>query len=169
MWDIESAEQKLTPIVYRGGAQSSHAFSEDGQLLAAGSQDSAVVLYDLITNSELKIDLSGMAGGITSLAFSPDTKILAAGSSDLKIVLIDLQSRLPLSETLNGSPASVMSLSYDPSGDYLFSGHSDGRILRWEISSRLLKEKACQAAERDMTLEEWQRLFPGLPYRETCL
>ena len=168
IWDIASASPKNPPFVYRGKEIKSLTFSNDGRFLAAGSLDATIIVWDLISNSEQKFDLSGVAESIESLAFSPDLKTLAAGSSDLKIVLIDLNTRIPLSETLNGSPAPVISLSYDPTGDYLYSGHSDGTILRWVISKELLIERACQAAERNMTVDEWQRLFPGLQYQETC-
>jgi WD40 repeat protein len=168
VWDIVSASEKYPALAYQGDEITSLAISSDSRLLAAGSRDGTVVMWDLLTNAEQKFNLSTFATSISSLAFSPDMKTLAAGSSDLKIVLIDLNARLPLPETLNGSPASVLSLAYDPTGDYLYSGHSDGTVLRWDISSRLLVERACQAAERNMTLDEWQRLFPGLPYQETC-
>ena len=137
-------------------------------MLAAGSQDGFVTVWDLNMDTEQKFNLSEIVDSITSLAFSPDMKTLAAGSSDLKIVFIDLQAWLPLTETLNGAPGSILSLSYSPDGNYLYSGHADGSILQWEASSQLLIEKACQAAERNMTLDEWQRFFPGLPYQETC-
>jgi len=168
VWDIESQTQRYSPFSHNGERLSSLAFSLDGRLLAAGTENGKVIIWDLITNSKRQIDLSEMASSITSLDFSPDLKTLAAGSLDLKIVLIDFVAGFPLTEPLNGSPFSVTSLIYDPSGDYLYSGHSDGTILRWEVSSRLLIERACQAAERNMTVDEWQRLFPGLPYRETC-
>jgi WD40 repeat protein len=168
VWDVDNASHKYPPLIYQGKEIDALAFSNDGRLLAAGSRDEIIVVWDLIAGTKQNISLVGMGGIISSVAFSPDMKTLAAGSSNLKIVLIDLNARIPLSETLNGSPASVLSLSYDPSGDFLYSGHSDGTVLRWEISTRLLAARACQAADRNMTLDEWQRLFPGLPYQETC-
>jgi WD40 repeat protein len=168
VWDVESERQKYAPFSHRGDAILSIAFSMDGRLLAGGTANGKVILWDLITNAKRQIDLSDMASSITSLDFSPDFKTLAAGSLDLRIILIDYLAGFPLTEPLNGSPAVVSSLAYDPSGEYLFSGHGNGSLLRWEVSSRLLIERACRAAERNMTVEEWQRLFPGLPYKETC-
>jgi WD40 repeat protein len=168
IWDIPSASPKFAPLIYLGDAVISLSLSKDGRLLAAGSQDGFVTVWDMNMDTEQKLNLSEIVDNITSLAFSPDLKTLAVGSSDLKIVFIDLQARLPLTETLNGAPESISSLSYSPDGNYLYSGHADGSILRWEVSSQLLIEKACRAAERNMTLDEWQRLFPGLPYQETC-
>jgi WD40 repeat protein len=168
IWDVGSQSQKFSPFSHNGESLSSLAFSIDGRLFAAGTENGKVLLWDLITNAKRQIDLSDFASNITSLVFSPDLKTLAAGSHDLKIILIDFVAGFPLTETLNGSPASVTSLAYDPSGDYLYSGHSNGTILKWEVSSQLLIQRACLAAERNMTVEEWQRLFPGLPYKETC-
>src|SRR5262249_22042681 len=67
------------------------AFSPDGKIWAAGSQDGSVKLWDAASHKNTatwKADISG----IGALAFSPDGKLLASGSKDLTIKLWDVEN-----------------------------------------------------------------------------
>jgi WD40 repeat protein len=57
------------------------AFSPDGKILASGSYDKIVRLWDVASGRELQ-QLTGHAGSVYSVAFSPNGKILASGSKD---------------------------------------------------------------------------------------
>jgi WD40 repeat protein len=60
------------------------AFSPNGQLLASGSSDKTVKLWDPITG-ELQQTLEGHSSSVIAVALSPDGKLVASGSNDKTI------------------------------------------------------------------------------------
>ena len=73
------------PHTLLGGHQTvtnvvSVAFSPDGQMLASGSRDDNIGLWDIATGTY--IATLRHEGSILSVAFSPDGEVLASGSDD---------------------------------------------------------------------------------------
>ncbi|MEH2353025.1 serine/threonine-protein kinase [Nostoc sp.] len=112
------------------------AISPDGKILASGSCDTTIKLWNLATG-ELIRTLTGHSGWIHSLAFSPDGNILASGSEDKTIKLWNLATG-KLIRTLTGHPRWVNSVAISSDNKTLASGSGDGTIKLWNRQTRTL-------------------------------
>ena len=115
------------------------AFSPDNKLLASGSNDDSIILWDF-SDPENPVQLSKLTGhsaGITTLAFNPAQKWLASGSDDRNIIIWDISNLQAPSKlaTLSGHTNAVTSVAFSPDGTRIASGSWDDSIILWDVSN----------------------------------
>ena len=108
------------------------ALSPDGKILATGSYDQKIHLWNSQT-AELIRTLSGHNGAIFSLAFRPDGKILASGSADRTVKLWEVASG-ERKDTLSQPLKAIYAVAFTPDGKRLLAGGVDNRLRVWEVS-----------------------------------
>jgi len=81
LWDV-AGFARLQIIQAHNERLSALAFSPDGKLLATGSWDRSVQLWDVETGQPIGGPLSGHSDTVNGLAFSPDGATLLSSSRD---------------------------------------------------------------------------------------
>src|SRR5262245_26541829 len=132
--DASSNEQQTPPNTFRGHKDAMYCarLSPDGKLLATGSYDSSIRLWDVARGKELRT-FDGHNGAVFELAFRADGKVLASASGDRTVKLWNVASGERL-DTLKESQKELYSLGFSPDGKKLAAVGVDNRIRIWSIT-----------------------------------
>jgi WD40 repeat protein len=109
------------------------AYSPNGKILASGSADTTLRLWDPVAHKSISGPLTGHTGGVDALAFSPSGKLVATGSLDDTIRLWDVASRQALGAPLAGDTGPVTDVAFSPDGRTLASSSQDGTVRLWSV------------------------------------
>ncbi|MBD2540753.1 serine/threonine protein kinase [Coleofasciculus sp. FACHB-SPT36] len=114
-------------------------FSPDGQILASGSMDDTIKLWQLGTGKEIRTLTNYSYSVSRSVAFSPDGQILASGSLEeeeeeetIKLWQLGTGKEIGI---LTGHSHTVYSVAFSPDGQILASGSGDDTIKLWQLGT----------------------------------
>ena len=108
------------------------AFRPNSYLLASGSADNTVRIWDVnnINNLRHVRTLRGHTDNVTSVAWSPDGRTLASGSFDGTVRLWNPNNGINFA-VLRGHTESVRCVAWHPDGRILASGSNDDTVRLW--------------------------------------
>ena len=155
-----------------GSTVESVAFSPVGDILAVGTNEAGIQLWNIATGQADTPVAAISTGSVNSLAFSPDGNILASGDGDGTIRLWDVATGSQIGTDLTGEPRRF---------------HQRKRLSRTAASSPAATPMAlsafgtlahandvapylCTLAGRSLSRAEWgaEHVLPGPPDQTVC-
>ena len=104
-------------------------FSPQGDILASGSADGTVTLWNL--DGTVKETFNAHRGSVKSISFCPQGNMLASASADGDLTLWQLDGTEI--ETFHGHGGGVQGIGFNKNGRKIVSGSSDKTIRIWQI------------------------------------
>jgi len=129
IWDVANVKQDLSLPGFTK-AVTGLAFSPDGKVLATGSDDQKIRIWDMSSGNE--VHELGPVGLHMHLAFSPDGSLLIAGAGNGMITIVDTSTWTQIT-TLTASSGTLTGLTFTPDGKFIISGGEDGVIRFWAV------------------------------------
>ena len=166
---VVSTSSKRSPI-------KSIKFSNDGKLLAYGTDDGRIRIWDLKEDKQIPPTLTGFRSTITDIEFSPDDRLLLATSRNKQVRMWDLENPFDLPITLqdykgaSGEQGWVNDADFSPDGNYFITAANDGNIRKYPTKISRLAREICSLIEGgNMSENEWrQYVGEDIKYVETC-
>jgi WD40 repeat protein len=174
------ATPRLTGSIRIGATSalvSTIAFDPGRNLLAIGTDDSTVQLWDVGRASQPReVAVLGATAAVRELIFSRDGDLVAAvtdaGTVDVWDVA-EATTPLRLTTITTATSARITSAAFSPDAHRLMLGGDDGNLTEWSIEqlagiARDPLGYACGITGRGLSPGEWRQLAPSVPYRSTC-
>jgi WD40 repeat protein len=131
-------------------------FSSDGKLLASGSVDGTVIIWN-ITDGSIAHKLNGHTETVNDVSFSPDGDLLLSGSNDMTARLWSVADGSELKVLESRLLGRVLHVSFSPTGLLAsLGGHKcavEMRRMPSGVLYRSLPQPRCVV--RDGTVETW--------------
>ncbi|MEH2091333.1 serine/threonine-protein kinase [Nostoc sp.] len=140
LWQIEGSQREIQnrPCYSLLGTLSGHAwavltvaFSPDGQILATGSDDNTIKLWEVNTG-QLICTLVGHSWSVVAVAFTADGETLLSASCDKTVKLWRVSTAEEI-VTLSGHVDSVSAVAVSKVTQLIASGSRDKTIKLWQL------------------------------------
>ena len=188
VWDFARCAADRTLAGHGGDAKAADWHPRLG-LIASGSKDTLVKLWDARAGGGAIADLHGHTAALTSVAWNPHNgHWLASAARDATVRVVDVRTLRSVA-VLTGHGRDVTSLAWHPYAETaLASGGYDGSILHWLVDRPAAPAAAVRGAHEaavwclawhpaghvlasaggDACAKFWARPRPGDPWRDTA-
>ena len=138
VWDVTKPEYPLLADI-RGHTNlvKTIAFSHDGRLLASGSYDTTIILWDikdLSKPAQIGKPLKGHSSFVNGIAFSFDDKVLISASDDqtLRLWNVSAPENMGPIGGAKKQTAPMSSIAFTQDGKKIAAGSDNATILLWD-------------------------------------
>lgn len=129
-----SDAQDPVPLVGHSAAINTVVYTGDGAIVATGSSDQFVKLWDAKTYKEIRT-LQGHTGQILCLAVRPDNSAIVSGAADNTLRMWDIPQPDPL-HLFEGHTAAIRHAVVSPNGRSALSVGADKSVYVWDLDNR---------------------------------
>jgi eukaryotic-like serine/threonine-protein kinase len=133
IWNLSTAEVPNTLNNGHTAPIRCLSLSQDGRILASGSADNTIKIWDMATGQLLRT-LQGHKAPVWSVALSRDGKTLVSGSQDQTIKIWDVESG-QARHTLTEHTDIVYSVALSPDEQTIVSGSQDFTVKIWNATT----------------------------------
>jgi WD40 repeat protein/transcriptional regulator with XRE-family HTH domain len=143
LWSIGPvADVEPTPLARPSAALRGHAgvvcgvaLSADGRLVASGSDDGSVRLWEGETGRPLAV-LHGHRAGVRRVAVSADGRLVASGGEDPTVQVWEVGTGRSVA-TIHGHAGAIWGVALSGDGQLAASGGADGALRLWDVRREL--------------------------------
>lgn len=140
IWDCDKGTCEITFSSGHKGAVSALRFDKAGSLLASGSKDNDIILWDVVGERGL-FRLRGHRDQVTDVVFLDSGKKLISSSKDKYLRVWDLETQHCM-QIVSGHHSEIWSVDIDPEERYLVSGSADEELRFYALKSESTNEQS---------------------------
>ncbi|XP_055350558.1 notchless protein homolog 1-like [Paramacrobiotus metropolitanus] len=129
LWNIETDKKPLARLTGHQGTINQVCFSPNGYLIASGSFDHSVKLWNGFTGKFIT-SFRGHVQRVYQIAWSADSRLLVSGSQDSTLKLWEVSTK-KLTVDLPGHADDVYAVDWSPDGQRVVSGGKDKVLKIW--------------------------------------
>ena len=142
VWSTTDAQTWcLEQRIDNGSAVQCLGFSRDESLLATGSTDALVHIWNVKTWKLEQDPIAGHEDPIICIEFSPNGMKIATGSLDGIVCLWNASTGKSIGYPMGGHAMAIRALAWSPDGSTLASGSDDGSIILQDTETYGIKGK----------------------------